>query len=58
MRFKDKEFKSLYKTIQRLPVNYEKNGAKLNEFSLTNFLETHHPGILLNLIFIINNFKH
>ena len=48
----------VFKTIRRPTVNYEKNGVKLNKFSLKNLLETHHPGILLNLIFIINNFKH
>ena len=57
-RFKDKEFKSFFKTIRRPTVNYEKNGVKLNKFILKNLVETHHPGILLNLIFTINNFKH
>ena len=41
-----------------LLLSTKKIRVKLNKFSLKNLLETHHPGILLNLIFTINNFKH
>ena len=55
---KTKSLDNFLKQLSVVLLTNQKNEAKLNKCSLTNFLETHHPGILLNLIFIINNFKH